>query len=423
MSGPKLLGITHDPEIIRMNNERLAMIGKNAYYGDRFKSMNVDIENEKKWVENYALDLISIFNDDIEEIKNQITQIESIKKRYINMLEVSKLNESLIDINNANELNKIVCNKIKMLPEIKQKLIKEISVKLRAIQEIIDRKKAEEIRRQQKIEADKKNEYNTVSEMAEKRSSAERTKVFQSIIFYDVENRNVKTVGLNEDLSLEELAIVENIAKEVNGMKDMSVITENDRRLIRIIFEELENINDKKKYSATARKNILEEMKMYFQMLDKNVAESISDMVEKNAYRDQLLYECSGLSEILNINVPLNVGITELETIRKDLQEKAAILEEKMYTQETITEVMKKYGYSNILTFNLNDYDKASKIIFENDGMKICASIGDGAMMLQVVGIGDTEPTSKEKEQQVRQQGAFCKIYPDIKSELPSSVG
>jgi hypothetical protein len=419
MSGPKLLGITHDPEIIRKNRERLAAIGKNAYYTDHFKSMNTDIENEKYWIMNYAANLISSVDNSMEKVSSHIAQIENIKKNFVKTLESSKLDFSLIDMYDANALSGMVCDRIRLLPEIKQKFMREISDKLNVIQKVIDDIRAEEYRRQQKIEQDKKNEYNKAAQMAEERSRASKTKIYKSIVLYDIENSSPKKIELDEDLSLAELAIIENIAKEVNSMKDMSVITENDKNIIKIIINELEDINNKEKYSITGRKNMLEGLKMYFQMLDKNVAESISNIVEENTYRNELIAECNALCELLDIKMSFNgTDINKLEAIRTDLQNKAALLEEKIYTQDTITEVMEKYGYSSVATINLNESDKTSKIIFENNDMKVCASIGDGAMMLQVVGIGDDEPTQKEKVQQVKQQGAFCDIYPNIKKEL-----
>ena len=54
MSGPKMVGITCDQEVIARNNERLKQIGKERYFKDLFADINIDIANTAKWVENYG---------------------------------------------------------------------------------------------------------------------------------------------------------------------------------------------------------------------------------------------------------------------------------------------------------------------------------------------------------------------------------
>ena len=159
-------------------------------------------------------------------------------------------------------------------------------------------------------------------------------------------------------------------------------------------------------------------MVMYFHILEKSIAETISDKVIKNNYREKLLYECDALKNILGVDINLNKSIEELEKIKNNLQEKVAALEEKLYVQKIITEVMEEYGYKDIKTLNLDNQNEVSKIIFDNKENKVCASVGNNAVMFQVVGIGDKEPTQEEKQQQVIQQGAFCTLYPEIKKEL-----
>ena len=43
MSGPKMVGITCDQEVIARNNERLKQIGKERYFKDLFADITKDI--------------------------------------------------------------------------------------------------------------------------------------------------------------------------------------------------------------------------------------------------------------------------------------------------------------------------------------------------------------------------------------------
>ena len=38
--------------------------------------------------------------------------------------------------------------------------------------------------------------------------------------------------------------------------------------------------------------------------------------------------------------------------------------------------------------------------------------------MIQVVGIGEEQPTKEEVQKQVEQQGALCSLYPQIKEKM-----
>ena len=425
MSGPKLMSITCDPEIIKKNRQLIQKIGKEAYYSQQIDSMNIDIENEKLWVKQYAesIDVRIEFNSD--EVSNEISIIHSTTKSIISRLENTKLSKDDLEQKSEIELNKMICDVIRLLPKVKQDLIKELSKHLDKIVQIQndirkeeERKRLEEYKKQQKIKEDRINEYKRAEKLAGQRKDALKTRVYRDIVNEDNKNEVNKNVSVDENLSIKELVIIENISNEINSIRNMNILTKHDEKIIKIIQEELVQINKKEDYSVTAREHILNEMVMYFHILEKSIAETISDKVIKNNYREKLLYECDALKNILGVDINLNKSIEELEEIKNNLQEKVAALEEKLYVQKIITEVMEEYGYKDIKTLNLDNQNEVSKIIFDNKENKVCASVGNNAVMFQVVGIGDKEPTQEEKQQQVIQQGAFCTLYPKIKKEL-----
>ena len=417
MSGPKLMSITCDPEIIKKNRQLIQKIGKEAYYSQQIDSMNIDIENEKLWVKQYAesIDVRIEFNSD--EVSNEISIIHSTTKSIISRLENTKLSKD--DLEQKSEIE------LRLLPKVKQDLIKELSKHLDKIVQIQndirkeeERKRLEEYKKQQKIKEDRINEYKRAEKLAGQRKDALKTRVYRDIVNEDNKNEVNKNVSVDENLSIKELVIIENISNEINSIRNMNILTKHDEKIIKTIQEELVQINKKEDYSVTAREHILNEMVMYFHILEKSIAETISDKVIKNNYREKLLYECDALKNILGVDINLNKSIEELEEIKNNLQEKVAALEEKLYVQKIITEVMEEYGYKDIKTLNLDNQNEVSKIIFDNKENKVCASVGNNAVMFQVVGIGDKEPTQEEKQQQVIQQGAFCTLYPKIKKEL-----
>ena len=244
MSGPKLMSITCDPEIIKKNRQLIQKIGKEAYYSQQIDSMNIDIENEKLWVKQYAesIDVRIKFNSD--EVSNEISIIHSTTKSIISKLENTKLSKDDLEQKSEIELNKMICDVIRLLPKVKQDLIKELSKHLDKIVQIQndirkeeERKRLEEYKKQQKIKEDRINEYKRAEKLAGQRKDALKTRVYRDIVNEDNKNEVNKNVSVDENLSIKELVIIENISNEINSIRNMNILTKHDEKIIKIIQE------------------------------------------------------------------------------------------------------------------------------------------------------------------------------------------
>lgn len=77
MIGSKLAGITCDPKVIARNHERLRKIGKEAYYSEFYKDVNID--NTAVWVENYSISTIgSKMPDDYDDPNGILIKIDKL---------------------------------------------------------------------------------------------------------------------------------------------------------------------------------------------------------------------------------------------------------------------------------------------------------------------------------------------------------
>ena len=239
MSGPKLMHITNDPKVIEKINNRLNTIGKENYFSSQIQSINIDIQNEITWVKNYVKETINntgIQQDKVEYLKNSLIKIQN---NYLIKLNSILLSNTIIDENSITELNNLIVSRIKLLPRVKRELIRDILDEIDSIKKNIQK---EEYEKQLKIQKEKIDEYNSEESAAENRSRTVRTKVYDSILDYT---------------NTEDYVLVNTIREGVSVIKVMYILTSEDEKYIKMILEDIDNINKKEKYSVSARKNIL----------------------------------------------------------------------------------------------------------------------------------------------------------------------
>ena len=414
MSGPKLMHITNDPKVIEKIYNRLNTIGKENYFSSQIQSINIDIQNEITWVKNYVKETINntgIQQDKVEYLKNSLIKIQN---NYLIKLNSILLSNTIIDENSITELNNLIVSRIKLLPRVKRELIRDILDEIDSIKKNIQK---EEYEKQLKIQKEKIDEYNSEESAAENRSRTVRTKVYDSILDYTNTEENIEET----DLSSEDYVLVNTIREGVSEIKGMDILTSEDEKYIKMILEDIDNINKKEKYSVSARKNILVSISTYYHILEKNLSYSLSDEILKNTKKKQMLDQYQFLCDYLEKEPQNNIDNIEeykIENIINDLTKQASDKAYRMYVEDTISNIMKEYGYDSVASYNIGEDKKNSRIVFSNDNINICSSVSKDAVMIQVVGIGEEQPTKEEIHKQVEQQGALCSLYPQIKEKM-----
>ena len=240
MSGPKLMHITNDPKVIEKINNRLNTIGKENYFSSQIQSINIDIQNEITWVKNYVKETINntgIQQDKVEYLKNSLIKIQN---NYLIKLNSILLSNTIIDENSITELNNLIVSRIKLLPRVKRELIRDILDEIDSIKKNIQK---EEYEKQLKIQKEKIDEYNSEESAAENRSRTVRTKVYDSILDYTNTEENIEET----DLSSEDYVLVNTIREGVSEIKGMDILTSEDEKYIKMILEDIDNINKKEK--------------------------------------------------------------------------------------------------------------------------------------------------------------------------------
>ena len=138
MSGPKMVGITCDPEVIARNNERLKQVGKDNYYRGVFKNINTDIENTALWVKNYGNMTLKRLPTGYGDEAGILRKVEQLKEDYADRINEKKIDMSIINGNSAQQLNEIGVQKVKDIPKWKEQFLYDISVVFKKLQEDIE---------------------------------------------------------------------------------------------------------------------------------------------------------------------------------------------------------------------------------------------------------------------------------------------
>ncbi len=271
MSGPKLVGITCDEAIIRENRERLRRIGKKEYYKGLFVDTNIDVENTKNWILNYADDAVGKVAYDDVEIKKMLHKIEEIKNMYMQTLEQNKLCLSQIEENTADELNGIVCRLVSNIPIWKRQCIDSISeilVKLQPVYEAIQQECQETEKRKKErtiLKKRREQEIERSQQMARKRSQILGSEKYGIISLSSGihEDEVVKEEKMGYTLS--ELALIENIKQELEFFKKQEMLGEEVKKLIGDVSYYIPMLDlEDDTYSMNGKRNILEMVKFNY---------------------------------------------------------------------------------------------------------------------------------------------------------------
>lgn len=430
MSGPKLVGITCDQEVIARNRERLQRVGKEAYFGGFFKNVNQDIENTKSWIENYALSTLSQMPEGYGDPSEIVQKIQELKRKHVQSMDANKLQVKKIKQCSPQELNKMVCDRVRGIPKWKEMFIAEVSLVLHELQQDIDEYLSEERRRKEASEK-------ILSSLQKSKEESERIKK-------EIENYRVETMKMGEYIgnrslipdvpgkfddskdeaqrpfSLDELAVIEMFTADIEEFSKCTYLDGKEKELIKKLTDDLLMMK-KEKYDTQSKRSILFDMKINYQRLSKSVAELTvrhnEEMEQRSTLEIEYLSFCKALDEMQGDYT--SWSITVLEEKVSALREKVEKQEERIYVEETIEEIMSQHGYASVSSVDLHDAERTSRIIFsDKSGKHISTSIGNGMIMMQVVGEGEKPPTQQEIKEQVEQQGAFCDMYPEIIREL-----
>lgn len=432
MSGPKMVGITCDPEVIARNNERLKQVGKDNYYRGVFKNINVDIENTALWVKNYGNMTLNRLPDGYGDESGMLRKVEQLKEDYASRINEKKIDTSITNVYSAQKLNQIGVEKVKDIPKWKEEFLREISVVLRKLQEDIEEFNAgikqvknenERISKESKKWLEKfDEERNNIENVNIKQIHIERFLGDETDIPFMQEQKEYADPELFP-FTIEELALLEMLQNDLEEYSKLDYLTDKEEKLIHNLKEELQSINDmsEKAYSMKSKRAVLQQMRMEYARLDKYVsilrAAKNEEMEERGTLELEYISFCRAL-DIKQVNYE-EFSIQELRECVDDLRSKVEKQESRIYIEESVENIMKDYGYASISSYQLHNADSVSRIIFEDrKGGKISTSFGDGMIMMNVIGEGDNPPTDAEVKEMVHQQVAFCDLYPNIREQL-----
>lgn len=433
MSGPKMIGITCDPEVIARNNERLRRIGKEKYYGDVFSGINTDISNTVKWVDTYGISAMSSVPDDFIDEKNLINQIKQLKVEHMQKIESEKINLRVIASNEPSELNNIGVEKVKGIPKWKKEFIDQISILLKLLQEEIDKEKEKEnqsIAENEMIAQKISEEFNEISKKAHALDGQEINKSGIDIQRYEGDIRQIKIDlppkkrdPLTLPFSLDELALIDMFKNDIFDFSNLEYTDDEEKEIIERMKKKLLFIEKPADTDNEMRNKriTLNEMRLDYVRLETLLSYTVAKRNAEEQERSVLVIDYISFVDALACEKEdvSSWSIDELKQKVDGLRKKVEKQEERIYIEETIEEVLEEYGYSSITSEYLHEADTTSRIIFENgEGAKISTSIGSEMIMMNVVGEGESVPTDAEVKEQVKQQEAFCSLYPQIREKL-----
>ena len=223
--------------------------------------------------------------------------------------------------------------------------------------------------------------------------------------------------------TIEELALLEMLQADMGEYSKIDYLTEKERGLLYELNQDLICINDtsERAYSMKSKRAVLQQMRMKYARLEKYVSMLVAarnaEMEERSTLELEYISFCQAL-DVKRANYE-EFTIQELRGRVNNLRSRVEKQESRIYIEESIENIMKDYGYTSISSYQLHNADSVSRIIFEDrKGEKISTSFGDGMIMMNVIGEGDKPPTDAEVKEMVRQQVAFCNLYPNIREEL-----
>ena len=310
MSGPKMVGITCDPEVIARNNERLKQVGKDNYYRGVFKNINTDIENTALWVKNYGNMTLKRLPTGYGDEAGILRKVEQLKEDYADRINEKKIDMSIINGNSAQQLNEIGVQKVKDIPKWKEQFLYDISVVFKKLQEDIEefnagikqvKKENERISKESKKWLEKFNEErDNIENINIKQVHIERFLGDETSIPFMPELQDYTDPEMLP-FSIEELALLEMLQSDLEEYSNIDYLTARECKLIHNIKAELKSINDtsEKAYSMKSKRAILQQMRMEYAKLDKYVSMLVAarnaEMEERSTLELEYISFCQAL--------------------------------------------------------------------------------------------------------------------------------
>ena len=432
MSGPKMVGVTCDPEVIARNNERLRQIGKDNYFRGLFGNINKDVENTVLWVKNYGnvtLNTIPIGYGDTSGI---LEEVNLLKEKYADDINKKKFDLGIIASLGVEELREMGVKKVQDMPKWKEKFLSEMSDVLKRLQADIEEFKSgiKQIKNENERAARGSREW--MEKIEKEKEKLENVNINSiRIERYMGDEKDIPFMPEKDEyidpetlpFTIEELALLEMLQADMGEYSKIDYLTEKERGLLYELNQDLVCINDtsERAYSMKSKRAVLQQMRMKYARLEKYVSMLVAarnaEMEERSTLELEYISFCQAL-DVKRANYE-EFTIEELRERVNNLRSRVEKQESRIYIEESIENIMKDYGYASISSYQLHNADSVSRIIFEdNKGEKISTSFGDGMIMMNVIGEGDNPPTDAEVKEMVRQQVAFCDLYPNIREQL-----
>lgn len=432
MSGPKMVGVTCDPEVIARNNERLRQIGKDNYFRGLFGNINKDVENTALWVKNYGnvtLNTIPIGYGDTSGI---LEEVNLLKEKYADDINKKKFDLGIIASLGVEELREMGVKKVQDMPKWKEKFLSEMSDVLKRLKADIEEFKSgiKQIKNENERAARGSREW--MEKIEKEKEKLENVNINSvRIERYMGNEKDIPFMPEKDEyidpetlpFTIEELALLEMLQADMGEYSKIDYLTEKERGLLYELNQDLICINDtsERAYSMKSKRAVLQQMRMKYARLEKYVSMLVAarnaEMEERSTLELEYISFCQAL-DVKRANYE-EFTIQELRERVNNLRSRVEKQESRIYIEESIENIMKDYGYASISSYQLHNADSVSRIIFEdNKGEKISTSFGDGMIMMNVIGEGDNPPTDAEVKEMVRQQVAFCDLYPNIREQL-----
>lgn len=432
MSGPKMVGVTCDPEVIARNNERLRQIGKDNYFRGLFGNINKDVENTALWVKNYGnvtLNTIPIGYGDTSGI---LEEVNLLKEKYADDINKKKFDLGIIASLGVEELREMGVKKVQDMPKWKEKFLSEMSDVLKRLQADIEEFKSgiKQIKNENERAARGSREW--MEKIEKEKEKLENVNINSvRIERYMGNEKDIPFMPEKDEyidpetlpFTIEELALLEMLQADMGEYSKIDYLTDKERGLLYELNQDLICINDtsERAYSMKSKRAVLQQMRMKYARLEKYVSMLVAarnaEMEERSTLELEYISFCQAL-DVKRANYE-EFTIEELRERVNNLRSRVEKQESRIYIEESIENIMKDYGYASISSYQLHNADSVSRIIFEdNKGEKISTSFGDGMIMMNVIGEGDNSPTDAEVKEMVRQQVAFCDLYPNIREQL-----
>lgn len=288
MSGPKMVGVTCDPEVIARNNERLRQIGKDNYFRGLFGNINKDVENTALWVKNYGnvtLNTIPIGYGDTSGI---LEEVNLLKEKYADDINKKKFDLGIIASLGVEELREMGVKKVQDMPKWKEKFLSEMSDVLIRLQADIEEFKSgiKQIKNENERAARGSREW--MEKIEKEKEKLENVNINSvRIERYMGNEKDIPFMPEKDEyidpetlpFTIEELALLEMLQADMGEYSKIDYLTEKERGLLYELNQDLICINDtsERAYSMKSKRAVLQQMRMKYARLEKYVSMLVAD--------------------------------------------------------------------------------------------------------------------------------------------------